>query len=158
MAKSRSGSRSSSTSPEKSKSPKQKQKKAYVRLTRDIMQKLAESIDSDWDRMKGILIPSSKKKQGMMVELIQSINQFLAIGVPDGQMPPHILPRHLALWLTSCMKKAGKWDAQLADEQKHGGDRRSSADNIENEDHKMLWITIFNKYHEDFDDKGREHS
>ena len=101
MAKSRSGSRSSSTSPEKSKSPKQKQKKAYVRLTRDIMQKLAESIDSDWDRMKGILIPSSKKKQGMMIELVQSINQFLAIGVPDGQMPPHILPRHLALWLTS---------------------------------------------------------
>ena len=101
MAKSRSGSRSSSTSPEKSKSPKKKQKKAYVCLTRDIMLKLAESIDSDWDRMKGILILASKKKQGMMVELVQSINQFLAIGVPDGQMPPQILQRHLALWLTS---------------------------------------------------------
>ena len=68
MAKSRSGSRSSSTSPEKSKSPKQKQKKAYVRLIRDIMQKLAGSIDSDWDRMKGILIPSSKKQQGNLRE------------------------------------------------------------------------------------------
>ena len=70
-------------------------------------------------------------------------------------MPPHILQLHLALWLTSCMKKAGKQDAQLADEQKHGRDRRSGADNIENEDHKMLWITIFNKYHEEFDDKGQ---
>jgi hypothetical protein len=52
------------------------------------------------------------------------------------------------------MKKAGKWDAQLADEQKHDGDRSSEADNIENEDYKMLWITIYNRYHWEYNDKG----
>jgi hypothetical protein len=97
-------------------------------------------VDSDWNRMKVALIPHSKTKQAV---------------IPDGQIPPQIVPKTLSSWLASCMKKAGKWDAQLADEQKHGGDRRSGADNIENKDYKMLRITIYNRYHGEFNEKGQ---
>ena len=88
------------------------------------------------------------------MELVECINEFLARDVPDGQMPPQIVPKTLSAWLSTCLKKAGQWDAQLVDEQTHGGDRRSGADNIENEDYKMLWISIYNRYHREFNDKG----
>ncbi len=67
-----------------------------------------------------------------------------------GVIPPKIVPKTLSFWLAVCMKIAGRWDAELADEQKHGDDRRSGADNIENEGHKMLWITIYNRYHGEY--------
>jgi hypothetical protein len=86
------------------------------------------------------LIPHSKTKQAVIVELVFCINEFLAGEIPDGLIPPKTVPKTLFSWLASCMKKAGKCDAQLANEQKHGGD------NIENEDYNMLWITIYNRY------------
>jgi hypothetical protein len=97
MARSPAKSRSASSSPGKEKSPPKAKAKVqtrkYVILTNELIKKLWETLDSDWDKMKAALVPHPKTKLVVFVELVGCINEFLAREIPDGQIPPQIVPK-----------------------------------------------------------------
>eukprot|EP00291_Cryptomonas_curvata_P020449 CAMPEP_0172157496 /NCGR_PEP_ID=MMETSP1050-20130122/3821_1 /TAXON_ID=233186 /ORGANISM="Cryptomonas curvata, Strain CCAP979/52" /LENGTH=204 /DNA_ID=CAMNT_0012826727 /DNA_START=544 /DNA_END=1158 /DNA_ORIENTATION=+ len=126
----------------------------YVMLSKEIIRKLGESVDSDLSRMKVALIPHSKVKQAVIVELVDCINEFLARNIPDGQIPPQIFPKTLSTWIASCLNKAGKWDTTR---------RRAEAwwrlsqwsREYRKRGYQVLWIAIYSRYHQEYNDKGQ---
>ncbi len=88
MARSPSKSRSASSSTANGKSPPKPEgeciTRKYVILSKELIRKLGETVDSDWNRIKVVLIPHSKTTQAVIVELVGCINEYLALDIPDG--------------------------------------------------------------------------